>query len=74
MTRLALICDFVEDKWHSMDLVADMLHDNLRSDFADVFDTTRICPPMRMRLSHVPWLGRTERLPSMRCLVGERRT
>ena len=34
-----------------MDLVADMLLSHLERDYAHVIDATRICPPMRRRLS-----------------------
>lgn len=49
--RVAVICDFVEENWPSMDLVAEMLLDHLRNDHAAVIDATRICPPMRRRFT-----------------------
>lgn len=56
MRRVALICDFVEDNWHSMDLIAGMLFDHLRLDFSSAFQVTRICPPMKRRLGGLPLL------------------
>ena len=49
--RLAVVCDYREENWPSMDLVADMLFNHLEQDYADHFSATRICPPMRRRLS-----------------------
>lgn len=34
-----------------MDLVADMLLDHLQRDYSSLFSATRVCPPMRRRLS-----------------------
>ena len=51
LPRLAVLCDFQEENWPSMDLVADMLLDHLQQEFADRFVATRICPPMRRRLT-----------------------
>ena len=46
-TRLGLVCDFLEENWPSMELVAGMLSDNLTSQHAGQFSVTRLCPPMR---------------------------
>jgi len=56
MTRLrvAIVCDFLEEGWPSMDLVAEMLLDHLRKDHADVIAANRICPPMRRRFTRHP--------------------
>lgn len=48
---VAVVCDFREENWPSMDLVADMLLDRLQTDHSDVINATRICPPMRRRLT-----------------------
>lgn len=56
--RLALICDFVEENWPSMDLVADMLLENLRTDFGSAVNATRVRPRMVRRLSRLPGLGK----------------
>lgn len=47
--RIAVLCDFVEDNWHSMDLVADMLLERLEQDYGDEFQAVRVCPPMKPR-------------------------
>ena len=56
--RLALICDFVEENWPSMDLVADMLLDNLRAECGSAVKATRVRPAMVRRLSRLPRFGR----------------
>jgi glycosyltransferase involved in cell wall biosynthesis len=51
LPRLAVVCDYREENWPSMDLVADMLLSHLQRDYAQRFDATRVCPPMRRRLT-----------------------
>lgn len=55
--RIALICDFVEENWPSMDLVADMLFQHLQRDHEAGLQVTRVCPPMRRRFGRSPRLG-----------------
>jgi glycosyltransferase involved in cell wall biosynthesis len=49
--RLAIVPDFLEEGWPSMDLVLEML---LRG----VPSAVRMGPPFRRRLTRLPWLGR----------------
>jgi glycosyltransferase involved in cell wall biosynthesis len=58
MTRVALISDFLEDRWYSMDLVAEMLHSHLSEGCADTCNATLIRPPMKFRFGALPVLGR----------------
>lgn len=61
MTRLraAIIADYLEEEWPSMDLVADMLVDHLRREHADTVAATLVRPPMPRRLTRLPLpLGR----------------
>src|SRR2546421_3030574 len=51
LRRVAVVCDFREENWPSMDLVADMLVSHLQKDHSDLFAVTRICPPMRRRFA-----------------------
>ena len=51
MKRLAVLCDFREENWPSMDLVADMLLNELEKNHSAEFAVTRICPPLRRRFS-----------------------
>jgi glycosyltransferase involved in cell wall biosynthesis len=53
MRRLAVVCDFVEEQWPSMDLVAEMLCAHLRSVEWEV-NAVRICPPFIRRLGRLP--------------------
>jgi glycosyltransferase involved in cell wall biosynthesis len=61
--QLALVCDFVEEQWPSMDLVGDMLYEHLEQAHGQEFQTTRIQPAMRRTFSRIPligssWIGR----------------
>lgn len=51
--RVAVICDLLEEKWPSMDLVGEMLFKYLQTDHSDSIAATRICPSMRRRLTLV---------------------
>ena len=42
LRRVAVVCDFREENWPSMDLVADMLVSHLQKDHSDLFAVTRI--------------------------------
>jgi len=60
-SSVALICDFLEEDWPSMDLVAGMLFQNLRQDHAGALSVQRLCPPMRLRFGRLPLLKPTFR-------------
>ena len=49
--RLAVIADMLEEGWSSMDLVADMLVDRLRSEHAEAVDVELVRPAMHRRAS-----------------------
>src|SRR6185437_3632413 len=51
LLRVGVICDFREEDWPSMELVADMLMSCLQRDHSEAVDATRIQPPMRMRFA-----------------------
>ncbi len=51
--RIALICDFLEENWPSMDLVGDTLYDELRLQFDSELSVTRLRPHMRRRLGRL---------------------
>ena len=51
LPRLALVCDYREENWPSMDLVADMLLEDLRRDYAGTIRATRLAPSMRRRFT-----------------------
>jgi glycosyltransferase involved in cell wall biosynthesis len=58
--RLALLCDYPEEGWPSMDLCAEMLLAHLCSEWTGRVRATRFCPPFRRRLAGLP-LGRAPR-------------
>lgn len=49
--RVAVLCDLREEDWFSMNLVAEMLVENLAREHAGALSFSRICPPMRRRLT-----------------------
>ena len=51
--RVALLADYLEEGWPSMDLVADMLLDRLSREHASTVDVTLVRPPLPRRLSRV---------------------
>ena len=51
LTRIAVVCDLREENWHSMNLVADALIENLWAGHAGQFRPARVCPPLRRRFS-----------------------
>ena len=55
--RVGVVCDFLEDRWYSMDLVGDMLVHHLQRDFAASIEATQIRPAMKQRLGHLPGPG-----------------
>lgn len=54
MLRIAIVADYAEEGWPSMDLVADMLLDHLRREHAATLDAALIRPKMPRRLTQVP--------------------
>jgi len=48
--RVAVIADYAEEYWPSMDLIADMLMSHLSSEHAATVDATLVRPVMRARL------------------------
>lgn len=53
--RVGLVCDFVEENWPSMDLVADMLLEHLLESHSHDFPVSRLRPPMRRHLGRLPF-------------------
>lgn len=51
--RLAIVADFLEEGWPSMDLIADMLLDRLRREHAHAIEPTLIRPVMPRRLTRI---------------------
>jgi len=55
--RIGLVCDFIEENWPSMDLVADMVFERLKGEHASTLEVARICPPLRQRFGRLPIIG-----------------
>jgi len=49
--RVAVVADFAEEGWPSMDLVADALFDRLRVEHADEIDAVLVRPPFKQRFT-----------------------
>lgn len=56
--RVALVCDYLEERWASMDLVAEMVGEHLARGHAGEVAVTTIRPPFRRRAMLVPAKGR----------------
>jgi glycosyltransferase involved in cell wall biosynthesis len=56
--RVAIVADLLEEGWPSMDLVADMLLDHLRSEHGNRVEAALVRPPMRRRATRIPLLRR----------------
>lgn len=56
--RLAVICDYLEENWHSMDLCAQMLLKHLQAEHTASIKTIQICPEFNWRCQKIPWFGK----------------
>jgi len=52
--KLALICDFLEERWPSMDLFGDMLFQRFKAEHAAAIDAEQLRPALRPRFSKLP--------------------
>ena len=55
--RVGVVCDYLEERWASMDLVAEMVLDHLAQSPPGEVLATRIRPPWTPRLARLPGLG-----------------
>ena len=58
LLRVAVIADYLEEGWPSMDLVADMLFDRLQREHAATIAPTLVRPPMLRRAGRLPFASR----------------
>jgi glycosyltransferase involved in cell wall biosynthesis len=58
LPKLALICDFLEEGWPSMDLFGDMLSQCFRDEHASAIEVEQLRPALHYRLSKIPGIGR----------------
>jgi glycosyltransferase involved in cell wall biosynthesis len=56
--RVAIVCDFIEEDWPSMQMVGEMLFDHLRKGHSAAVHATLIRPAFVRRLSRIPGAGR----------------
>ncbi len=56
--RFAVICDYLEENWQSMNLCSQMLLKHLKSEQAASVEATQICPNFHWRVSKIPWLAK----------------
>ena len=63
--RIAVVSDLAEERWHSMDLVAEILKLGLRQPGLRVVDAEQVRPTMVKRLTLLPALGRTRTAQTM---------
>src|SRR6516165_2696193 len=56
--RLAVVCDYPEEGWPSMDLTGEMVLAHLARNHAAAVAAERVCPPFRPRLARWPVVGR----------------
>jgi glycosyltransferase involved in cell wall biosynthesis len=57
--HLAVLCDYREEGWPSMDLCADMLAVHLSALDSPGLRATPVRPPFRRRARLLPWIGRS---------------
>jgi len=55
--RVAVICDFREEAWPSMDLNGDLLYEFLAKNHAAQIATTQVRPHFRRRFMRIPLIG-----------------
>ena len=57
--RLAVVADFLEEGWPSMDLVAEMLCQELKTNYEAVLSGEYVCARYHRRVTRLPGLGGT---------------
>jgi glycosyltransferase involved in cell wall biosynthesis len=55
--RVAIVCDYLEERWPSMDLIGDMLMQTLPGVSEGAIDAVQLRPEMNRRLSRLPLVG-----------------
>lgn len=60
--RVAIVCDYLEERWPSMDLIADMLMQTLPAVSVGRVEAVQLRPPMNRRLSRLPLIGHSPRM------------
>jgi glycosyltransferase involved in cell wall biosynthesis len=63
--RVAIIADYLEEGWPSMDLVADMLFDRLLREHGAIVESSLVRPALRRRAGRLPGANRLPWLPNL---------
>ena len=71
--RVAILADYLEEEWPSMDLVADMLYEHLRREHAPTVEPTLVRPPMPRRLTRLPLVAAPAKATAVVALAVTRR-
>lgn len=56
--RLALICDYLEEGWLSMNFCAEMLFNHLDAEHSSKMRSQQIRPAFQKRFGNIPWLNK----------------
>lgn len=65
LPRIAVVSDLAEERWHSMDLVAEILMLGLRKPGERIVEAEQVRPTMVRRLTLIPAVGRTQTAQTM---------
>jgi glycosyltransferase involved in cell wall biosynthesis len=65
LPRIAVVSDLLEERWHSMDLVSEILMLGLRDPDLRVVDAEQVRPAMVRRLTLIPAVGRMQSAQTM---------
>ncbi|RPI57159.1 MAG: hypothetical protein EHM55_02795, partial [Acidobacteria bacterium] len=60
--RVGIVCDYLEERWLSMDLIGDMLMQSLPGVSAGKIEAVQLRPQMHRRLSRLPLVGKGARM------------
>ena len=60
--RVGIVCDYLEERWPSMDLIGDMLVQTLPAVSVGKVEAVQLRPQMNRRLSRLPLIGHSTRM------------
>ncbi|NET02002.1 MAG: glycosyltransferase family 4 protein [Sphaerospermopsis sp. SIO1G2] len=55
---LAIICDYLEEEWHSMNLCSQMLFKHLQTEHPKSIEAIQVLPQFKQRFQNIPKLGK----------------
>jgi glycosyltransferase involved in cell wall biosynthesis len=68
--RVGIVCDYLEERWPSMDLIGDMLMETLPAVSAGKVSAVQLRPSLNQRWSRLPLVGQTARMQLADRLTG----